>query len=71
MKIRDEDFSSDEYSAILGDLKNQGYLSQTDPDKLLVDCLENMAIYLINISSEKAEIVRKTLFENSNCPTSE
>mgnify|MGYP003627736865 FL=1 len=70
MEILENDFSSDRYSAILGNLRDNDYLSQVDVDILLSDSLKNRAIYLNNISVEKAEIVRRALFENSSRPKS-
>ena len=70
MEILEKDFSSDRYSAILGNLRDNGYLSQVDVDILLSDSLKNKSVYLNNISVEKAEIVRRALFENSSRPKS-
>tara|TARA_R110000765_G_scaffold353739_1_gene443667 strand:+ start:343 stop:558 length:216 start_codon:yes stop_codon:yes gene_type:complete len=70
MEMLEKDFSSDRYSAILGNLRDNDYLSQVDVDILLSDSLKNRAIYLNNISVEKAEIVRRALFENSSRPKS-
>lgn len=61
----DKDFSSDWYSAILGNLRDNHYLTQSDVDVLLKDSIENRSIILTNIAKEKAEIVRKSLLENS------
>lgn len=62
----DENFTTDRYSDILGNLRDNCYLNQKDIDTLLVDSLKNKSIYLNNISVEKAEIVRKALKENFN-----
>ena len=61
----DKDFSSDWYSAISGNLRDNDYLTQSDVDVLLKDSIENRSIILTNIAKEKAEIVRKSLLENS------
>tara|TARA_R110000823_G_scaffold74950_13_gene171522 strand:- start:2028 stop:2237 length:210 start_codon:yes stop_codon:yes gene_type:complete len=61
----DKDFSSDWYSAILGNLRDNDYLTQSDVDVLLKDSLEDHSIVLSNIDQEKAEIVRNALLENS------
>jgi hypothetical protein len=61
----DKDFSSDRYSAILGNLRDNDYLTQGDVDILLNDFIENYSIVLSNIDQEKAEIVRNALLENS------
>lgn len=66
MEILEKDFSSDRYSSILGNLRDNDYLAQVDVDLLLSDFLKNRAIYLNNISVEKAEIVRRALFENNS-----
>lgn len=66
MGLLDKEFSSDWYAAILGNLKDNNYLSEEDVDTLLFDSLENKSIYLKNISAEKAEIVRNALRENFN-----
>ena len=61
----DKDFSSDWYSAILGNLRDSDYLTQSDVDVLLKDSLEGHSIVLSNIDQDKAEIVRNALLENS------
>ncbi|MDO6603179.1 hypothetical protein [Arenibacter palladensis] len=61
----DKDFSSDWYSAILGNLRDNDYLTQSDVDVLLKDSLEDHSIVLSNIDQEMAEIVRNALLENS------
>ena len=66
MEMLDENFTTDRYSAILENLRDNSYLNQEDIDTLLVDSLKNKSIYLNNISVEKAEIVRKSLKENFN-----
>ncbi|MCK5443265.1 MAG: hypothetical protein KAJ23_15375 [Maribacter sp.] len=66
MEILDKDFSSDWYSAILGNLWDNKYLSKEDIDILMSDYFENKSVYLLNITDEKAEIVRRALFENRN-----
>lgn len=61
----DKDFSSDWYSAILGNLRNNGYLTQEDINVLIKDSLEKNSVFLTNISKEKAEIVRRAILENN------
>lgn len=56
----DEDFSTDWYAAILGNLRDNGYLTQED-----VDILQCDSPNLTGIGQEKAEIVRNAIFENS------
>ena len=55
----DENFSSDGYAAILGNLKDKGYLNQDD-----VDILINDSPKMIGVGEEKAEIIRRAVFEN-------
>jgi hypothetical protein len=62
----DKDFSSDWYSSILGNLRDNNYLTQSDVDILLKDSASSNSVNLTNVSAEKAEIVRKALLENSN-----
>lgn len=62
----DKDFSSDWYSSILGNLRDNNYLTQSDVDILLKDSFSSNSVNLTNVSLEKAEIVRKALLENSN-----
>ncbi|WP_350289033.1 hypothetical protein [uncultured Croceitalea sp.] len=62
----DKDFSSDRYSAILGNLRDNNYLTQEDIDILMKDSLEQSSIVLTSISLEKAEIVRRAILENNN-----
>ena len=62
----DKDFSLDWYSSILGNLRDNNYLTQSDVDILLKDSVSSNSVNLTNVSVEKAEIVRKALLENSN-----
>lgn len=62
----DKDFTSNRYSAILGNLKDNNYLTQSDVDVLLKDLVANNSVILTNVGDEKAEIVRRALFENNN-----
>jgi len=62
----DKDFSSDWYSSILGNLRDNNYLTQSDVDILLKDSFSSNSVNLTNVSLEKAEIVRKALLENSS-----
>ncbi len=56
----DENFSSDWYEAILGNLRDNEYLTQKDVDILMRD-----SPVLANVGDEKAEMVRKALLKNS------
>lgn len=62
----DKDFTSNRYSAILGNLKDNNYLTQSDVDVLLKDLVANNSVILTNVGYEKAEIVRRALFANNN-----
>ncbi|WP_299214279.1 hypothetical protein [uncultured Allomuricauda sp.] len=62
----DKDFTSNRYSAILGNLKDNNYLTQSDVDVLLKDLVANNSVILTNVGDEKAEIVRRALFANNN-----
>ena len=62
----DKDSSSDWYSSILGNLRDNNYLTQSDVNILLKDSVSSNSVNLTNVSVEKAEIVRKALLENSN-----
>ena len=62
----DKDFSSDWYSSILGNLRDNNYLTQSDVDILLKDSVSSNLVNLTNISVEIAEIIRKALLENSS-----
>lgn len=62
----DKDFTSNRYSTILRNLKDNNYLTQGDVDVLLEDLLESKSVILTNVGEEKAEIVRRALFENNN-----
>ncbi|WP_350292671.1 hypothetical protein [uncultured Croceitalea sp.] len=65
-KMLDKDFISNRYSSILRKLKDKNYLTQSDVDVLSKDFVESKAVNLTNIDKEKAEIVRKAVFENNN-----
>ena len=62
----DKDFSSDWYLSILGNLRDNNYLTQSDVDILVKDSFSSNSVNLTNVGVEKAEIVRKALLENSN-----
>ena len=62
----DKDSNSDWYSSILGNLRDNNYLTQSDVDILLKDSVSSNSVNLTNVSVEKAEIVRKALLEKSN-----
>jgi len=65
-KMLDKDFSSDWYLSILGNLRDNNYLTQSDVDILVKDSFSSNSVNLTNVGVEKAEIVRKALLENSN-----
>ncbi len=61
----DKNFTSDKYSALLGNLRDNGYLTQHDCNVLQTNSLKKNSGYFENITDEKAEIVRKAISENS------
>ncbi len=61
----DNSFNSQEYTSILNSLKDDNYLTSEERDVLLRDALNNNSVVLINVSREKAEIVRRAIFEKN------
>ncbi|MEM1337623.1 MAG: hypothetical protein AAF634_01940 [Bacteroidota bacterium] len=61
----DNNFNSQEYTSILNNLKEDNYLTKEERDVLLRDALNSNAVVLINVSREKAEIVRRAIFEKN------
>lgn len=62
----DDGFKSEKYSAILGNLSDNGYLDQDDVDILLREYTTTQKIMLDGISREKAIIVSEALIDNYN-----
>ncbi len=60
----DKEFTSDRYEAILGNLRDNGYLTQKDCNILKRNSIDRESGYFENITDEKAEIVRKAIAEN-------
>lgn len=62
----DNSFNSQEYTSILNSLKDDNYLTSEERDVLLHDALNSNSVVLVNVSREKAEIVRRAIFEKNN-----
>ena len=62
----EDGFKSDRYSAILGNLKDNGFLNSEDVEKLLKEFLTTQKITFDSISDEKAQIVSEALIDNYN-----
>ncbi|PWK24308.1 hypothetical protein LX92_01898 [Maribacter polysiphoniae] len=62
----EDGFCSVRYSAILGNLRDRGYLSHEDVEKLLKDYVTAQRVILAAISDEKAKIVQEALIDNYN-----
>ena len=62
----EDGFRSERYSAILGNLKDNGFLNPKDVDKLLKEFLTTQKITFDGISDEKAQIVSEALIDNYN-----
>ena len=60
----DNNFTADRYSALLGNLRDNGYLSQNEVDILQKNALTKESGYFESINDEKAEIVRIAILEN-------
>lgn len=66
MEKLDKNLSMDDYSSVLKGLMDNQYLSQLEADLLLGDALEQGRVSFNNIGDDKAEIVRRALFEYHN-----
>lgn len=62
----DDGFKSNRYSAILGNLRDNGFLNKDDVDALLKDFTKHQYIKLDCISDEKAKIIYEGLIDNYN-----
>jgi len=62
----EDGFRSDRYSAILGNLKNNGFLNTEDVEKLLKEFITTQKITFDCINDEKAQIVSEALIDNYN-----
>lgn len=60
----DDGFKSDRYSAILGNLRDNGYLDNKDVELLLKAFIASQRIDFADISEEKARIVSGALIDN-------
>ena len=62
----EDGFRSHRYSAILGNLRNNGFLNTEDVEKLLKEFITTQKITFDCISDEKAQIVSEALIDNYN-----
>ncbi len=62
----EDGFRSDRYSAILGNLKDNGFLNSKDVENLIREFTTTQKITLDGVSDEKAEIVSEALRDNYN-----
>ena len=66
MEKLDKNLSVDDYSSVLTGLRHNQNLSQSEAELLLRDALEEGRVSFNNIGDDKAEIVRRALFEYHN-----
>lgn len=62
----EDGFKSERYSAILGNLKDNGFLDKEDVENLLKEYFTLQKISFDCISDEKAKIVSEALIDNYN-----
>ncbi len=62
----EDGFRSDRYSAVLGNLKDNGFLNNKDVEILIREFTTTQKITLDGVSDEKAEIVSEALRDNYN-----
>jgi len=62
----EDGFKSDRYSAILGNLKDNGFLNDEDVENLLKEFIMAQKISFDRITDEKAKIVSEALIDNYN-----
>ena len=62
----EDGFRSDRYSAVLGNLKDNGFLNNKDVEILIREFTTAEKIILDGVSDEKAEIVSEALRDNYN-----
>jgi hypothetical protein len=62
----EDGFSSDRYSAVLGNLKDNGFLNNKDVEILIREFTTTQKITLDGVNDEKAEIVSEALRDNYN-----
>ncbi|WP_127025013.1 hypothetical protein [Flagellimonas beolgyonensis] len=60
----DDGFKSNRYSAILGNLCDNGHLDKSDVDILLKNYISTHTINFNGIGDEKAKIVTEALIDN-------
>lgn len=62
----EDGFKADNYSAILGNLKDNRYLTNKDVENLLKEFVTLHKISFDSITAEKAKIVSEALIDNYN-----
>ena len=62
----EDGFRSDRYSAILGNLMDNGFLNTKDVENLLKEFITLQRISFDSITAEKAKIVSEALIDNYN-----
>tara|TARA_R110000850_G_scaffold18046_1_gene54869 strand:+ start:938 stop:1147 length:210 start_codon:yes stop_codon:yes gene_type:complete len=62
----EDGFRSDRYSAILGNLMDNGFLNTKDVENLLKEFITLQRISFDCITAEKAKIVSEALIDNYN-----
>lgn len=62
----EDGFRSDKYSAILGNLRDNGFLNNKDVQNLLKEFFTLQKICFDCITDEKAKIVSEALIDNYN-----
>ncbi len=62
----EDGFKSEKYSAILENLKSNGFLNDQDIEILLNEFFNSQKITLCGISDKKAKIVYEALIDNYN-----
>ena len=60
----EEGFRSNRFSAVLGNLKDNGYLNSKDVEILMQEYLTTQKITFDGICDEKAKIVSEALIDN-------
>ncbi len=62
----EDGFRSDKYSAILGNLKDNGFLTSDDVEYLMREFITAQKITLDGVTDKKAKIVSEALIDNYN-----
>ena len=62
----EDGFRSNRYSAILGNLKDNGYLNGKDVENLMREFITSQKIPFDGVGDKKAKIVSEALIDNYN-----